>query len=1176
MPAAPPGSAGKPPPVASAAPADGTPPRIRHAPVTDRELQMEALDSPTVDRPSLLDAIDGSATSSEHKLLTAELSSVVNPTETVVERAQELAAVSFPKIGSKGAKTETPAEEPHSNGDRASDAPANKGLPSSGDDMRDTPTAADRPSEKDPSPVSAGQSAMESENNHSAPDEEDDANGTGDDDDEEEDETGEEGEETAEEDETGEDEPATNLNENDEEDDDEEEGEDDEEEPKLKYQRLASTLGETLKKDAVSTMAVSDRFLALGTHWGVVHILDLIGTDVKRFQCHSATVTALSIDTNGEYVASASDDGKVVINSLYSSEVQLVNYKRPVKAVSLEPDYSKKTTRQFVSGGMAEILTMTGKGWFGNKDVTISSGEGPIYTVQWRGNFIAWANEAGVKIYDVSSQQKIAFIDRPPNSPRADLFRCNLVWKTDYQLLVGWADSVKLCVIKDRSKMDVSSGLPSRYVEIICQFRTDFIVSGIAPLDEDIVLLSFMTDIAESKNVDVIQSGPASRAKSKPPEVHIVTTAGQSVATDVLSLIGFEHYNANDYRLEYLPADNPAENTFYIVSPKDIVVAKPRTLADHVEWLVERKRYEEALKAAESGKSSLEGNVHVDSIVEIGQKYMETLLSEGRYDEAAATCPKILRADPILWEEWVTKFAKLQQLPTFYKFIPTSNPQLPSAVYDLVLDALLQANYTMFSETIDSWPSSIYDVSAKVDSVEELLKGDQNNDLLKDIVMRLNAFNNKHDRALFYALVLRRPKALDSVAKYNLYAFVQDHALLIMEYDDHILNANVEIMSAIESAVLNGSDSSHIFGDIGGNAGLGKVRAATKQDGVQLLVNYPDRISAEKVVLQLQKRPKFLHIFLDALFHKDALEGVEFHPLQVELYAEYDYLKLMDFLRISNSYSVEKAYDVCELRDLVPEMVFLLGKMGDNRKALNLIIERLGDVRRAIEFAKEQNDEELWEDLLRYSMDKPSFIVGMLENLGSHINPVRVVERIPNGLEIVGLKDALIKIMTEYGIQLSLRKGCEKILVSDTVELLETLYRAQRRGLILPADVACSICSLPLEQKAEIDMIVFFCRHSYHELCLVPAEEQVASPSSPTLMRGGIKSVALTPLIENAVRHVYERPNPLPDGRAPIPNLPVTAPGRVITLRRSKPKRFLACPICRNTNKAKFAPSRYE
>ena len=70
-------------------------------------------------------------------------------------------------------------------------------------------------------------------------------------------------------------------------------------------------------------------------------------------------------------------------------------------------------------------------------------------------------------------------------------------------------------------------------------------------------------------------------------------------------------------------------------------------------------------------------------------------------------------------------------------------------------------------------------------------------------------------------------------------------------------------------------------------------------------------------------------------------------------------------------------------------MGYLLGKLGNNKRALHLLIERLGDVKKvikyfnldqrisnwlyikAIDFAKEQNDEELWEDLLKYSMDKP-------------------------------------------------------------------------------------------------------------------------------------------------------------------------------------------------------------
>lgn len=76
---------------------------------------------------------------------------------------------------------------------------------------------------------------------------------------------------------------------------------------------------------------------------------------------------------------------------------------------------------------------------------------------------------------------------------------------------------------------------------------------------------------------------------------------------------------------------------------------------------------------------------------------------------------------------------------------------------------------------------------------------------------------------------------------------------------------------------------------------------------------------------------------------------------------------------------------------MVTEMVFLLGRMGNNQEALTLIIERLGDVSRvshrtylsvnrwliwsfrlqAIEFAKEQRDDSLWERLLKHSETRP-------------------------------------------------------------------------------------------------------------------------------------------------------------------------------------------------------------
>jgi hypothetical protein len=80
-------------------------------------------------------------------------------------------------------------------------------------------------------------------------------------------------------------------------------------------------------------------------------------------------------------------------------------------------------------------------------------------------------------------------------------------------LFVGWADSVKIGRVIDRGRIDVASGLPRKSLEIIAQFKTDFIVVGIAPMTDDlIVLLAFMADAGEEAgNVNVISEKPVKK-----------------------------------------------------------------------------------------------------------------------------------------------------------------------------------------------------------------------------------------------------------------------------------------------------------------------------------------------------------------------------------------------------------------------------------------------------------------------------------------------------------------------------------------------------------------------------------------------------------------------------------------------------------------------------------------
>ena len=78
----------------------------------------------------------------------------------------------------------------------------------------------------------------------------------------------------------------------------------------LKYQRLGASTAEILIKDTASAVAASSRFLALGTHNGMVHILTYEGTRVKSFRPHGASVVDIKICDDEEFVATASVEGE--------------------------------------------------------------------------------------------------------------------------------------------------------------------------------------------------------------------------------------------------------------------------------------------------------------------------------------------------------------------------------------------------------------------------------------------------------------------------------------------------------------------------------------------------------------------------------------------------------------------------------------------------------------------------------------------------------------------------------------------------------------------------------------------------------------------------------------------------------------------------------------------------
>lgn len=228
---------------------------------------------------------------------------------------------------------------------------------------------------------------------------------------------------------------------------------------------------------------------------------------------------------------------------------------------------------------------------------------------------------------------------------------------------------------------------------------------------------------------------------------------------------------------------------------------------------------------------------------------------------------------------------------------------------------------------------------------------------------------------------------------------------------------------------------------------------------------------------------------------------------------------LIPFLRSSQHYTLEKAYEICVRKGFLKEQAFILGRMGNTKQALAVIINQLGDMEEALEFASMQNDDEVWEELIKQSTQRPEMVGMLLEHTVGNLDPLHIVNMVPEGLEIPRLRDRLVKIITDYRTETSLRHGCNDILKADIVNLLVKYYKEARQGVYLSneedesrakrddnrmaealtrapslrhielksktrAGGRCCMCFDPLTIQ-NVSVVVFFCCHAYHMTCYV-------------------------------------------------------------------------------------------
>lgn len=658
--------------------------------------------------------------------------------------------------------------------------------------------------------------------------------------------------------------------------------------------------------------------------------------------------------------------------------------------------------------------------------------EGYVQAMSWHERFVAWASEVGVRVYDLVARCSLGLIqwEKSPNRSIED-YRCNLLWSAPKTLMIGWVDTIRICVIRKRSQIELQTRDVTEYlVDPVYTFQTDYFISGLGPLDDQLVLLGV------PKECDP-ETGKAQRP--------VLTVADYKdcefceISTDSLNIRGYEEYSCNDYYLDMLIE----ENRFFIVSPKDIVVASPYDIDDRVKWLTEQGRFEKALTVLEE----VGGKTTKHSVVTVGVQYLDHLMAEHLYEEAAILCARICKNDKKLWETQIPKFSEVNQLRIISPYVPKTPEQaLSSHIYESIFYEYLKLDSQGFLKLVQEWNPTLYKTGVIVKEVlEHLLNTEVDKNIYLEALALLYCYQKKYDKALTTYLTLQHKDVFTLITKHNMYNVIHDKILELMTLD-----------SDKATAVL-----------------LDKTK-----------------VPVEVVEKQLANHDLLLFKYLDA-YSKIYPYG-RYHGKLVRLYAKYARDKLLPFLKCSDNYPIQEALDVCQNNLFYPEMVFLLGRIGNTREALQIIIEQLKDINQAINFCQEHNDKELWTDLIKRTVDKPEYVTLLLKRIGNYVDPRMLIQNIQSGCEIKDLKDSLAKMMCDYHLQLSVQEACKVITLRNYFELHQKLIINQQRGISVTDDFMCCACQgriIIRDLSNASDLMVYNCRHSFHKECLPDGDQ---------------------------------------------------------------------------------------
>lgn len=530
---------------------------------------------------------------------------------------------------------------------------------------------------------------------------------------------------------------------------------------------------------------------------------------------------------------------------------------------------------------------------------------------------------------------------------------------------------------------------------------------------------------------------------------------------------------SRDIEMSYLPG----ENFYFILTPKDLILAKPREEDDHISWLMEKGKFADALARVMAN----DRRCYNHSVESVGTKYIQHLFAQGSLgalEEAARLCVTVCGTNQSLWENEVIRYNQVGCLRIIANYLPIGpDILLQPALYELVLKEYLETDSAGFLALIRDWPPNLYSTSALIKATIDKLSTQSHDRNLLESLAELYTYECHYRKALFIFLqVGNSKKVFELIYSHQLLHLLEDRIVQLLELDP--------------------------------------------EETSRLLIMHQDSIPSDKVISRLNDHPRLLCAYLDRLIHRDPSACASYHNLLFDLYSTYEPDKLVPLLRQSAYIQLDKALEVCKKKGLTQAIVFILGRMGNTHEALRIIIDKMDDINAAIDFCKEHGDSDLWAELMDISVSNPQLLSTLLREVSTYAaDPIGLIARIPEGHQVPDLMPSMVKILQDYRLQVTLEDGCCRVLHSDCYNLLSKKYRTVSRAVKVRESTLCQSCQRTVLEFGALpstsvnafkytnrivllhifrpdplyanDLVLFQCGHAFHQNCLLTLDRQV-------------------------------------------------------------------------------------